>query len=247
MEYPYDPEPRKKKARNPMRGLYIGLILLSLCLIPLFTLTVDRSKRGETVGTIVAFDEKNHPIVEYEVDGKTYTFEPGSSHKGDQVGTTMTLLYKKDAPESAKGVPYYYSAAIIFAIPGAIVIVVWAIRRFLKSRKEMRGEENEIPQETESGIPQTVDAGTTQEIDRAKEYEMEREAERKLVEKVLGRPFRIFAWFFICFGALFSIISLFSIADNVKTGVGLTIAGVATTGLGIFFLWLIKRPFSSHK
>ena len=243
MEYSYDTEPRGKKKRNPMRGLYVGLILLSLCLIPLFTLTVDRSKRGETVGTIVAFDEKNHPIVEYEVDGKTYTFEPGSSHKGDQVGTTMTLLYKKDAPESAKGVPYYYSAAIIFAIPGAIVIVVWAIRRFLKSRKEMRGEENDIPKETESGIPQTVDAKTPQEIDRAKEYEMEREAERKLAADIFGRPFRIFAWFFICFGALFVIISLGEMTNSTKTGVVFMIVGFAIVGLG----FLIKKIFTVRK
>jgi hypothetical protein len=246
MEYLHNFEPREKKKRNPYLGLYIGLFLLLLVLVPLLILSIDRGQRVETEGTIVAFDEEDHPIVEYEVGGRTYTFHTTnlfSRRKDDRVGSTMTLLYLPDAPDNAKAVHLYHSAAAVFAFPGVIVIVIWAIRRFLKNRKEMRGEEDEIPQETESKIPQAADTGTPQEIDRGREYEMQREAERKLAAHILGRPFRIFAWFFICFGALFVIIGLAEMADNTKTGVGVMIVGFVIAGLG----FLIKKIFSARK
>ena len=237
MEYPYDSEPIEKKRRSPNLGLYVGLGLLLLFLVPLLMLAADRSKRVETEGTIVAFDAEDHPTVEYEVDGETYTFEsrnPFSRRKDDRVGSSVTLLYQKDAPENAKAVHLYYSAAVVFAVPGLLVIVVWAILRFLRKRRGARAEEDPQPREGQTEKP------------RADQRELPFDESR--AERDVKRFFKVFTYFFICGGLLNLIIGVIMIIKgNVSGSLALIGCGVVFTAVGLFLRKGLISFLKDHK
>lgn len=224
MEESYDSELVEKKMHNPNLGLYVGIGLLLLFLVPLLILSVDRSKRVETEGTIVAFDDEGHPIVEYEVDGKTYTFEPKnpfSRRKDDREGSTMTLLYQKDAPENAKAVYLYYSAVVVFAVPGFAVIVVWAILRFLRKRKEAHKEEDPRPREEQTEKP--------------REEQTEKPIDESRAERDFRRFFKVFTYYFICGGLLFFIAGLITLIKGDAIGsIAFIGDGIVFTAVGLF-------------
>ena len=110
----YNVDPNGKGGKWLLNGFIIfGVIALIGAALSLAVLLKNRGDYEKIDGTILGFDSSGHPVVEYEVDGETYSFVSNTSSSTYRKGDSLSVLYKTADPADGKSAGCYYVLPIV--------------------------------------------------------------------------------------------------------------------------------------
>lgn len=130
--------------RGPRLKIFAGILAL-ICLVAGVYFTFFQSKGfAETTATIVDFEEDYSgedtvywPIVEYTVNGQTYTEKLDLASGTDRIGKEVTIMYDPENPEVIHG----NGAVGIYFIVVSVVILVIIVISTIKGRQDKKQTE----------------------------------------------------------------------------------------------------------
>ena len=115
----------------------VGLTFLIIAAVKLVKTVQERKTHVFTEGTIVEFDEKGSPIMEYAVDGQTYTFRSNYTDSSWRVGQSIRLKYPASDPAGACAADGDNVMILVFGIVGAAFTAIpLLILIFLKKAQD---------------------------------------------------------------------------------------------------------------
>lgn len=115
----------------------VGLTFLIIAAVKLVKTVQERKTHVFTEGTIVEFDEKGFPIMEYAVDGQTYTFRSNYKDSSWRVGQSIRLKYPASDPAGACAADGDNVMILVFGIVGAAFTAIpLLILIFLKKAED---------------------------------------------------------------------------------------------------------------
>ena len=191
--------------RGPKLKIFAG-ILAALCLVGGIYITFFHSQGfKKSTATVIALEESDSgsdssdayiPIVEYVVDGKTYTGALDQSGSSYKVGKNVTILYDPNDPgivhgNSAFGIYLMIVSAAILAFVIAGAVKEKKSQQQVKELRESRGQAGYRPsvQGEERELYFLTDLGTPKYGHRIEDKDRRVLYEAKMTKYTLTQPF----------------------------------------------------------
>lgn len=149
MENNFSVDPNDGQPSRPRWGRWVlygflglGVFFLLVSAARLISSIGVRKALVETQSTIVGFDERDFPILEFSVDGQTYRVHSDYMSSDMQMGQHIRLLYDPADPSAAQTGKGAFVDAIVFAVFGFVFGgIPLLILRSMKKADQRREDE----------------------------------------------------------------------------------------------------------